>query len=254
MPLHIDHISLASPHIFRSADTLAKETGLGYWTGEWLRESSVNIVPLGPPGNFIEISGIIDIFSLRQMNERRQWLLDITETGDHFNGLCLGVDTMEELEAFARHWKSTVNRADDPDPAAHFQRANGYILPMASTPVTKRTVWMQGLPNIYYYPDRTRHSSGQPTHPIPNQVRPTGHQVGRGRRHRAAARGLAGRHAVRGHAAAEVQRQIARRVGGLGRRRRPRRHRHSPAGGIGRRPRVEVHGLTTTPTRISRRT
>ena len=54
MPLHIDHISLASPHIFRSADTLAKETGLGYWTGEWLRESSVNIVPLGPPGNFIE--------------------------------------------------------------------------------------------------------------------------------------------------------------------------------------------------------
>ena len=24
MPLHIDHISLASPHIFRSADTLAK--------------------------------------------------------------------------------------------------------------------------------------------------------------------------------------------------------------------------------------
>ena len=81
MPLHIDHISLASPHIFRSADTLAKETGLGYWTGEWLRETSVNIVPLGPPGNFIEISGIIDIFSLRKMNERRQWILDITETG-----------------------------------------------------------------------------------------------------------------------------------------------------------------------------
>ena len=174
MPLHIDHISLASPHIFRSADALAKETGLGYWTGEWLRETSVNIVPLGPPGNFIEISGIVDIFSLREMNERRQWLLDITETGDHFNGLCLGVDSMEELEAFARHWKSTVNRADNPDPSAHFQRANGYILPMASTPVTKRTVWMQGLPNVYYYPDRTHHSSGQPTHAIPNQVRPTG--------------------------------------------------------------------------------
>ena len=49
MPLHIDHISLASPHIFRSADTLAKETRLGYWTGEWLGETSVNIVPLGPP-------------------------------------------------------------------------------------------------------------------------------------------------------------------------------------------------------------
>jgi hypothetical protein len=174
MPLHIDHISLASPHIFRSADALAKETGLGYWTGEWLRETSVNIVPLGPPGNFIEISGFIDIFTLREMNERRQWLLDITETGDHFNGLCLGVDSMEELEVFAKYWKSEINRADNPDPSAHFQRANGYILPMASTPVTKRSVWMLGLPNVYYYPDRTRHSSGQPTHAIPNQVRPTG--------------------------------------------------------------------------------
>ena len=130
MPLHIDHISLASPHIFRSADTLSKETGLGYWTGEWLRDSSVNIVPLGPPGNFIEISGFIDIFSLRHMDERKQWILDITETGDHFNGLCLGVDSMDELEMFAKHWKSTVNRADNPDPAAHFQRANGYILPV----------------------------------------------------------------------------------------------------------------------------
>ena len=174
MPLHIDHISLASPHIFRSADTLAKETGLGYWTGEWLGDTSVVIVPLGPPGNFIEISGFIDIFTLRTMNEHKQWILDITETGDHFNALCLGVDTMEELEAFARHWKSEINHADDPDPSKHFQRANGYVLPMASTPVRKRSVWMEGLPNVYYYPDRTHHSSGQPTHAIPNQVRPTG--------------------------------------------------------------------------------
>src|SRR3974390_2138516 len=72
MPLHIDHISLASPHIFRSADALARETGLGYWTGEWLGDTSVNIVPLGPPGNFIEISGFIDIFTLRTMNEHKQ--------------------------------------------------------------------------------------------------------------------------------------------------------------------------------------
>ena len=32
MGLHIDHISLASPNIFKSADALCKETGLGYWT------------------------------------------------------------------------------------------------------------------------------------------------------------------------------------------------------------------------------
>jgi hypothetical protein len=174
MPLHVDHISLASPHIFRYADALAKETGLGFWTGEWLGDTSVNIVPLGPPGNFIEISGFVDIYTLRSMNEHKQWILDITETGDHFNGLCLGVDSMDELEAFAKHWKSEVNRADNPDPSRHFQRANGYILPMASTPVGQRSVWMKGLPNVYYYPDRTHHSSGQPTHAIPNQVRPTG--------------------------------------------------------------------------------
>jgi hypothetical protein len=81
---------------------------------------------------------------------------------------------MEELEAFAKHFNSTVNRADDPDPAKHFQRANGYILPMASTPSGSRLPWMKGLPNIYYYPDRTHHSSGQPTHACLNMVEPTG--------------------------------------------------------------------------------
>ena len=125
MGLHIDHISLASPNIFKSADALCKETGLGYWTGEWLRDSAVHIVPLGTPGNFIEISGIVDVHSLKKMDERKQWMLDITETGDHFNGLCLGVDSMEELEQFAKHWNTTVNPSDNPDPAAHFQRASG---------------------------------------------------------------------------------------------------------------------------------
>jgi hypothetical protein len=174
MGLHIDHISLASPNIFKSADALCKETGLGYWTGEWLRDSAVHIVPLGTPGNFIEISGIVDVHSLKKMDERKQWMLDITETGDHFNGLCLGVDSMEELEQFAKHWNTTVNPSDNPDPAAHFQRASGYILPMASTPSGKRSVWMKGLPNVYFYPDRTHHSSGQPTHPCEGMVRPTG--------------------------------------------------------------------------------
>jgi hypothetical protein len=46
-------------------------------------------VPLGPPGNFIEISGFVDIFTLRNMNDQKEWILDITETGDPFNGLCL---------------------------------------------------------------------------------------------------------------------------------------------------------------------
>ena len=46
MGLHIDHISLASPHIFRSADNLLKETGLGFWTGEWIGDTFANIVPL----------------------------------------------------------------------------------------------------------------------------------------------------------------------------------------------------------------
>jgi len=175
MGLHIDHISLASPNIFRSADTLRKETGLGYWTGEWIRDTAVHIVPLGPPGNFIEISGFIDVHTLKTMDEHKQWIMDITETGDHFNGLCLGVDSMEELEQFAKHFKSTINLANDPNPATHFQRANGYILPMASTPsYSERSPWMKGLPNVYFYPDRTHHSSGQPVHASENMVRPTG--------------------------------------------------------------------------------
>ena len=70
------------------------------------------------------------------MTERLQRLLDITETGHHFNGLRLGVDSMEELEVFREALEERRSTARPSAPAAHFQRANGYILPMASTPVT----------------------------------------------------------------------------------------------------------------------
>ena len=244
MPLHIDHISLASPHIFRSADTLAKETGLGYWTGEWLRESSVNIVPLGPPGNFIEISGIIGIFSLRQMNERRQWLLDITETGDHFNGLCLGVDTMEELEAFAKHWKSTVNRADDPDSGGAFsarQRlhpADGLRTGDQAHSVDAGTAQHLLLPRPHAALQRSADASDPE-----NQVRPTGIKWVEVRGPRSSSR-TGGRHAVRGDAAAEAQRKsLGVSAVSVGAKATTTSSSRRPAASDAV-PRFEVHGLT----------
>src|SRR5258707_10646528 len=118
MGLHIDHISLASPNIFESSHRLCKETGLGFWTGEWIRDTAVHIFPLGGYGTFIEVSGFVDVHTLKNMDEHKQWILDITETGDHFNGLCLGVDSMEELEEQAKRMGSKVNPANNPDPAA----------------------------------------------------------------------------------------------------------------------------------------
>ena len=118
--------------------------------------------------------------SLRKMDERKQWMLDSTETVDHFNGLCLGVDSMEELEQFAKHWNTTVNPSDNPDPAAHFQRASGYILPMASTPSGKRGVDMDEGPAKCLLLSRSPHPLRSATTPVrASMVRPTGIRVGR---------------------------------------------------------------------------
>ena len=175
MGLRIDHISLASSNIFRSADDLCKETGLGYWTGQWRHEEAVHVVPLGPPGSFIAIGGFVDMHALKTMDAHKQWLLDITKTGEHFNGLCLGVDSVAELEVFAKRFRSTVNPARESNPANQFQRANGYSVPVASTPSDhKPLVWMKGLPSVAYYPDPIHQSAGLPVHPSEGMVRPTG--------------------------------------------------------------------------------
>ena len=59
MNIHINHFSLGARNAFESAARLRKETGLGFWTGEWVRDISCHMVPLGngPHGKdaFIEM-------------------------------------------------------------------------------------------------------------------------------------------------------------------------------------------------------
>ena len=74
MPLHIDHISIASSNIFRSADALCRQTGLGYFSGEWIHYQGVQIFPLGPPGTFLEFGGMTSVHALEPMDEFKQWL------------------------------------------------------------------------------------------------------------------------------------------------------------------------------------
>ena len=64
MNIHINHFSLGARNAFESAARLRKETGLSFWTGEWVRDISCHMVPLGngPQGKdaFIEIQCFVD--------------------------------------------------------------------------------------------------------------------------------------------------------------------------------------------------
>ena len=120
---------------------------------------------------------------LRNMTERRQWLLDITETGDHFNGLCLGVDSMEELEVFARHWKSDDQPRRQPGsrralPARQrLHPADGLDAGDQTLGLDAGTAQRLLLPGSHAALQRSAHAR----HPEPGA--PHRSQVGGGRRH-----------------------------------------------------------------------
>jgi hypothetical protein len=97
------------------------------------------------------------------------YFIKATSAGeDTFTGLCLGVDSLEELEDLAKRHKSTVLDSKD----SVRVRSSGPQFVDVQTPAT--FVWNQGLPNWYFFTDMTLHPSGVPPEPYPGLVRPTG--------------------------------------------------------------------------------
>src|SRR5580704_19206282 len=76
--IHINHFSMGARNAFESAARLRKETGLSFWTGEWVRDTSCHMVPLGngPHGKdcFIEIQCSVDAHAhLKETTPNRRY-------------------------------------------------------------------------------------------------------------------------------------------------------------------------------------
>ena len=166
--IRLDHISINVQDHYEAAIRLRTETGFGFYDGGTLGATSANkIMPLGR-GNYIEIVGTADPYKWEANHEQHpdEWMYNLVKTGDHFGGLCLRVDSQQELEDLAKMRGWTAPHAGGR------MRPSGVFLPWMSTP--SPSPWQKGLPNVYFWPDMTMHPSGQPVEPSPGQVQPLG--------------------------------------------------------------------------------
>ena len=89
MNIHINHFSLSARNAFESAARLRKETGLSFWTGEWVRDISCHMVPLGngPHGKdaFIEIQCYVDAHG-HLKDTRPNYRYDVLSVDNEYNG------------------------------------------------------------------------------------------------------------------------------------------------------------------------
>jgi hypothetical protein len=166
--IHIDHIAIGSANLYEASHRLREETGLGFYDGGWFKMGIANkIFPLGE-GAYIEVESVVDPgkfkpgtpvtdFFYKEMND------------DHFTGLCLRVDSMEELQEVAKRHNTTVLEGD----AAERIRTSGPRMITHQAPSAADT-WPKGLPNWYFFEDITIHPSGQPVLPAPGLVSPLG--------------------------------------------------------------------------------
>jgi len=169
--IHIDHIAIACTDLYEASDRMRKETGLGFYDGGWFPPAGIanKIFPLGGQ-TYMEIESIVNPSKMKAGTPMSDYFIKASSAGeDTFSGLCLGVDSMEELEELAKRHKTEI-----PDPHIGTRvRSSGPAFLAYQTP-SAQLCWPHGLPNWYYFTDITLHPSGQPVDPYPNLVRPAG--------------------------------------------------------------------------------
>jgi len=173
--IHIDHVAIGCTDLYEASDRMRKETGIGFYDGGWFPPVGIanKIFPLGGQ-TYMEIESIVNGPKVAAMAAKggpgADFFKKAMQSGeDVFTGLCLGVDSMEELEDLAKRHKSII---PDPHLGTRIRSSGTQFLAYQTPPATD--CWPKGLPNWYYFTDITLHPSGQPVEPYPGLHRPTG--------------------------------------------------------------------------------
>jgi hypothetical protein len=170
----LDHIHMGSPNIYTSAHNITQTTRIGHYDGGFMGGVTVGhkAVPLGG-SVYIEVESLVDPFSTTDVSKQPWWYRKaVAAKTEIWSGLCLRVNTMEELGEIARRHGGTINpsigeRTRPDGPGVRFRSAPwGPGVPDA---------WATGMPNWYCWEDRLYcHPSGQPVIPTPGLVEPQG--------------------------------------------------------------------------------
>jgi hypothetical protein len=180
MAMHLDHYQMSTRNIYKTAQELREETGLGFYDGGYFPNGGIanKIFPLGA-GTYIEIEGVVDAGSIAT-NPGAKRFHERTADGECLSLYCMRVDTMDELKAIATRLNTTVSsslvtriRPNGPPVQAYSTPSNGGGPGQPPTPgLTPRN---PNLPNWYCHEDRIyMHPSGQPVFNWPGCVEPQG--------------------------------------------------------------------------------
>jgi hypothetical protein len=162
--IHFDHVCMAAPNVYESTFRLSNETGLGNYDGGFFPLYGIGhrVVPLAPD-IYIEVESVIDQRAVKKGEPLAVFMDRQTRDGDRFVGWCLRSDTLEELEAFATHHKTTVDATTTGKDAGRqmMNGARGFALQAPSATAT----WPIGKPNMYFKPGSGTHVASLPVLP-----------------------------------------------------------------------------------------
>ena len=170
----LDHIHIGCANVYTTAFDLTKTTKLGHYDGGFAGNITIGhkSVPLGS-GAYIEIESLVDPFATADATKRPWWYKRaVAVKSPIFSGVCLRVNTMDELGEIAKRHGGTIRpkatiRTPPEGPPAKFWDAP-YASGMADPWETGKPTWCCWEDRLYMHP------SGQPVINAPGLVEPMG--------------------------------------------------------------------------------
>ena len=172
--LQLDHFAMFSQNFYESTFRLSQETGLGNYDGGFFPNFGIGIkvVPLGPD-LFLEIEGVIDFAVIkRELDNPASRLLGLLSKREAFSAYCFRTDTLEELEELAKVAGFEVGydvlNEDNAQQMMNGEKNITIMAPLAGQ------AWPRGMPNVYYWPDMSKHDARYPVLEGTGRVTPLG--------------------------------------------------------------------------------
>jgi hypothetical protein len=174
MAATLDHIHIGCANVYTTAFDLMKTTKIGHYDGGFTGSVIVGhkAMPIGG-GAYLEIESIVDPFAAADAGRRPWWYTRaVAVKSPIFSGVCLRVNTMEELgEVAKRHngairSKATVRTPPEGPPAKFWDAP--YSAGAADPWESGKPTWCCWEHQLYMHP------SGQPVVNAPGLVDPMG--------------------------------------------------------------------------------
>jgi len=179
--MQLDHFGLFSHNFYKSAFDLSRETGLGHYDGGFFPNygTGTKIVPFGPDV-FLEIEGLVDFNVTKHMLQSQASespvstaIRKMLRKPEVFFLWSLRAESLEEMNELARVAGWTVDH-ETLNLSNTQQMMEGDKILLISTPTAAVFTPVMGMPNVYFWPDRSQHGARYPVIPETSKKKPTG--------------------------------------------------------------------------------